>query len=46
MVVAGFAFFGVVVDQFHALTMGGPLDWPLGVLEDGGELVLLSVAVC
>lgn len=44
-VVAGYAFFGVVVDQFHALTLGGLLDRGLGVLEDGGELVLLSVAV-
>jgi len=45
VVVAGYAFFGVVVDQFHTLTLGGPLDRGLGVLEDGGELVLLSVAV-
>jgi hypothetical protein len=45
VIVAGFAFFGVVVDQFHAMTRGGPLDHMLGVLEDGGELVLLSVAV-
>ncbi|MBD4236625.1 hypothetical protein GUH38_04820, partial [Xanthomonas citri pv. citri] len=26
LVVAGYAFFGVVVDQFHALATGGPLD--------------------
>ena len=45
VVVGGYAFFGVVVDQFHTLTLGGPLDRALGVLEDGGELVLLSVAV-
>ena len=46
VVVAGYAFFGVVVDQLHAMAAGSPLDHPLGVLEDGGELVLLSVAVC
>jgi len=45
VVVGGYAFFGVVVDQFHALAMGGPLARGLGILEDGGELVLLSVAV-
>ena len=45
VVLAGYAFFGVVVDQFHALALGGPLDRGLGVLEDGGELLLLSVAV-
>ena len=44
VVVAGYAFFGVVVDQLHALALGGPLERGLGVLEDGGELVLLSVA--
>lgn len=46
VVVAGYAFFGVVVDQLHSMTLGGPLDRTLGVLEDGGELVLLSIAVC
>lgn len=46
VVVGGYVFFGVVVDQLHAMTMGGPLDRPLGILEDGGELVMLSVAVC
>ncbi|RBY78021.1 hypothetical protein DQ239_10000 [Blastococcus sp. TF02-09] len=46
VVVAGYAFFGVVVDQLHALAGSGPLGRALGVLEDGGELVLLSVAVC
>lgn len=46
VVVAGYAFFGVVVDQLHSMTLGGPLDRALGILEDGGELVLLSVAVC
>ncbi len=45
VVVAGYAFFGVVVDQLHSMTLGGPLDRTLGILEDGGELVLLSVAV-
>jgi hypothetical protein len=45
VVVAGFVFFGVVVDQVHSMTLGGPLDRGLGVLEDGGELVMLSVAV-
>ena len=46
VVVAGYAFFGVVVDQLHAMAAGGALDRTLGVVEDGGELVLLSVAVC
>ncbi len=44
-VVGGFALFGVVVDQFHSMTLGGPLDRALGIVEDGGELVMLSVAV-
>ena len=45
VVVGCYAVFGVVVDQLHALTAGGPLYRPLGVAEDGGELLLLSVAV-
>jgi len=40
-----FIFCGAVVDQMHVLAMGGPLDIPLGTLEDGGELLALSAMI-
>lgn len=39
------AFFGVFVDMLHsALKMGGKVNFVLGVVEDGGEMVAMSIA--
>ena len=43
--VAVYAFFGVVVDQVHAMARDGAWAGLLGTLEDGGELVALGVTV-
>ncbi len=37
------AFFGVVVDMFHVAIPGGGLI--LGIIEDGGEMVIMSMIV-
>lgn len=43
---AALAFFGIVVDAVHSFVApGSTLDAPLTVLEDGGEMVVLSVVV-
>lgn len=44
VVVGCYVFFGVVVDQLHAVAADS-LDLALGTVEDGGELVVLSLAV-
>ncbi|RBY86131.1 hypothetical protein [Blastococcus sp. TF02A-26] len=43
--VAVYAFCGIVVDQVHAMGRDGSWAGVLGTLEDGGELVALSVTV-
>ncbi len=43
--VAAYAFFGVVVDQVHAMARDGSWAGVLGVVEDGGELLVLSVTL-
>lgn len=45
VLVAAYVFFGGVVDQLHVLVLGGPLESAMGTIEDGGELVVLSVSV-
>lgn len=43
---AALVFFGIVVDAAHSFVApGSALDAPLTVLEDGGEMVVLSVVV-
>jgi hypothetical protein len=38
------AFFGIFVDMFHvAVDMGWKITWLLGVIEDGGEMVAISL---
>ena len=44
-VVALFAFCGIVLDQLHVIGASGPHAQLLTVLEDGGELVALSLVV-
>lgn len=39
------AFFGIVVDAIHILFLETVADDPLGIIEDGGEMIVLSV-VC
>src|SRR4051794_14566691 len=41
--VAVYVFFGGVVDQLHVLVLGGALEGAMGTVEDGGELIVLSV---
>ena len=43
VLVALYVFFGGVVDQLHVLFLGGPLENAVGTIEDGGELVVLSL---
>jgi hypothetical protein len=43
VLVAAYVFFGGVVDQLHVLFLGGPLENAVGTIEDGGELVVLSL---
>ncbi|WP_409329177.1 hypothetical protein [Trujillonella humicola] len=43
--VAVYAFFGVVVDQVHAAARDSALGAALGTLEDGGELLALSLTL-
>ena len=43
--VAAYAFFGVVVDQVHAMARDGSWAGVLGTVEDGGELVVLSLTL-
>jgi|GEM_PF-2924878 len=50
---AGLLFCGVMLDGLHSLVedaggsiSGGPLDTFLVVLEDGGEIVLISLVMC
>jgi hypothetical protein len=45
LLVAAFVFFGVVVDQVHVLFLGGPLENAVGAIEDGGELIVLSLCL-
>ena len=45
VLVAAYVFFGGVVDQLHVLFLGGPLENAVGSLEDGGELIVLSVTL-
>jgi hypothetical protein len=45
VLVAGYVFFGGVVDQLHVLFLGGPLENAVGTIEDGGELVVLSLTL-
>lgn len=37
------AFFGVLVDTVHAMSRNTALFNPLGILEDGGEMVVMSL---
>jgi len=41
----GYAFFGIGVDQLHAAARNGPWELLAGTVEDGGELLALSVTV-
>jgi hypothetical protein len=43
--VAAYVFFGAVLDQAHVLVLDSWMGDVMGTLEDGGELVALSVAV-
>lgn len=45
VLVAAYVFFGGVVDQLHVLVLDTPLEGVMGTVEDGGELVVLSVTV-
>lgn len=38
-----YIFFGGVVDQFHVLVMNTPIGDAVGTLEDGGEMIALSL---
>ncbi len=40
---AGLAFFGVVVDMVHSAVRGTALAHPLGALEDAGEMLVVSL---
>jgi hypothetical protein len=42
---AAYVFFGAVVDQFHVLFLDSWLGDVVGTVEDGGELIVLSVVV-
>ena len=45
LLVAAYVFFGGVVDQVHVLFLGGPLENAVGTIEDGGELIVLSLCL-
>lgn len=45
VLVAAYVFFGGVVDQLHVLVLDTPLAGSLGTVEDGGELVVLSLTL-
>ncbi|MGY1692653.1 hypothetical protein [Geodermatophilus sp. SYSU D01105] len=45
VLVAAYVFFGGVVDQLHVLFLDTPLAGSMGTIEDGGELVVLSLTV-
>jgi hypothetical protein len=45
LLVAAYVFFGGVVDQLHVLFLGGPLENAVGSIEDGGELIVLSLTL-
>ncbi|SEO79055.1 hypothetical protein [Trujillonella endophytica] len=45
LLVAVYVFFGVVVDQLHAMSRGGAGEHLLGTIEDGGELLTLTVVL-
>lgn len=40
-----YMFFGGVVDQLHVLVMDTPIDDAVGTLEDGGEMIALSLTL-
>ena len=40
------AFFGIVVDMLHTAVPLGRLSWIWGSLEDGGEMLIMSLFVC
>jgi hypothetical protein len=43
--IAGYVFFGAVLDQVHVLVLDSWLGDVVGTLEDGGELLALSASV-
>ena len=45
VLVAAYVFFGGVVDQLHVLVLDTPLAGSTGTVEDGGELVVLSLTL-
>jgi hypothetical protein len=45
VLVAAYVFFGGVVDQLHVLVLDTPLEEAMGTVEDGGELIVLSLVV-
>ena len=45
VLVAAYVFFGAVLDQVHVLFLDSWFGDVLGTVEDGGELVVLSVSV-
>lgn len=37
------AFFGVIVDTFRSIVMDSNIGWIFGLIEDGGELIMMSI---